>query len=70
MFKLANFALTSFFVQQKLCTARCVSDGTDRGHMSEHFDLKGQEITVSNIGRNLPPARLYEEAIRYDAEHR
>ncbi len=36
--------------------------------MSEQFDLKGQEITVSNIGRNLPAARLYEEAIRYDPE--
>jgi phosphoenolpyruvate carboxykinase (ATP) len=36
--------------------------------MSQLFDLKEHEITVANIGRNLPPARLYEEAIRFDAE--
>jgi phosphoenolpyruvate carboxykinase (ATP) len=30
------------------------------------FDLQAQGITVSDIGRNLSPAQLYEEAIRYD----
>lgn len=36
--------------------------------MHQRFDLKEHEITVENIGRNLPAARLYEEAIRYDRE--
>ncbi len=35
--------------------------------MNPEFDLKDHEITVPSIGRNLPAARLYEEAIRYDA---
>jgi len=36
--------------------------------MSEPFDLRGHEITVVDIGRNLPAARLYEDAIRFDRE--
>jgi phosphoenolpyruvate carboxykinase (ATP) len=36
--------------------------------MTHPFDLKDHEITVASIGRNLPAARLYEEAIRYDAD--
>jgi len=36
--------------------------------MSEPFDLRAHEITVENIGRNLPAARLYEDAIRFDRE--
>ena len=36
--------------------------------MSAPFDLKNHEITVSSIGRNLPAARLYEEAIRFDRD--
>lgn len=36
--------------------------------MSEPFDLRGHEITVASIGRNLPAARLYEDAIRFDRE--
>lgn len=36
--------------------------------MSLPFDLKQHDITVASIGRNLPASRLYEEAIRYDAE--
>ena len=34
--------------------------------MSQAFDLKEHDIAVTNIGRNLPAARLYEEAIRFD----
>ncbi len=34
--------------------------------MSAEFDLRLHEITAPCVGRNLPPARLYEEAIRYD----
>ena len=34
--------------------------------MSQNFDLKEHDIQVTNIGRNLPAARLYEEAIRFD----
>jgi phosphoenolpyruvate carboxykinase (ATP) len=34
------------------------------------FDLKGHGITVANVGRNLPPAVLYEEAIRLEPESR
>jgi len=30
------------------------------------FDLKAHDIHVSSIGRNLPPAVLYEEALRYE----
>lgn len=36
--------------------------------MSEPFDLRAHEITVADIGRNLPAARLYEDAIRFDRE--
>ena len=31
-----------------------------------HFSLHPHGITLSNVLRNPPPARLYEEAIRYD----
>jgi phosphoenolpyruvate carboxykinase (ATP) len=34
------------------------------------FNLKEHGITVENIGRNLPPATLYEEAIRHDPNAR
>ena len=30
------------------------------------FDLSTYEISVSNVVRNAPPARLYEEALRYE----
>ena len=30
------------------------------------FDLSAYEISVSNVVRNAPPARLYEEALRYE----
>src|SRR5262245_9755178 len=30
------------------------------------FDLKAHDIQVTSIGRNLPPAVLYEEALRYE----
>ncbi len=36
--------------------------------MSPPFDLKDHDITVASIGRNLPVARLYEEAVRLDPE--
>jgi phosphoenolpyruvate carboxykinase (ATP) len=36
--------------------------------MTHSFDLKDHEITVPVVGRNLPPARLYEDAIRHDAD--
>jgi phosphoenolpyruvate carboxykinase (ATP) len=36
--------------------------------MSDPFDLRAHEITVADIGRNLPAARLYEDAIRFDRE--
>lgn len=38
--------------------------------MSEPFDLRSHEITVADIGRNLPAARLYEDAIRFDRDAR
>lgn len=38
--------------------------------MSKAFDLREHEITVASLGRNLGVARLYEEAIRYEAESR
>ena len=34
------------------------------------FDLKAQGINVANIGRNVPPASLYEEAIRLESDSR
>jgi ATP-dependent phosphoenolpyruvate carboxykinase len=34
--------------------------------MSQNFDLRKYDITVSEIHRNLPPSALYEHAIRYD----
>ena len=34
--------------------------------MSQPFSLEEHEIHVASIGRNLPAARLYEEAIRFD----
>jgi phosphoenolpyruvate carboxykinase (ATP) len=30
------------------------------------FDLKGHELTVAEVHRNLPPGALYEHAIRYE----
>ncbi|MEJ2007130.1 MAG: phosphoenolpyruvate carboxykinase (ATP) [Acidobacteriota bacterium] len=32
------------------------------------FDLKANEITVSQVHRNLPPSALYEDAIRYERD--
>jgi phosphoenolpyruvate carboxykinase (ATP) len=34
------------------------------------FDLKADGISVANIGRNVPPATLYEEAIRLEGDTR
>jgi phosphoenolpyruvate carboxykinase (ATP) len=34
------------------------------------FHLEGHGITVEDVRRNLPPSRLYEEAIRHDADSR
>lgn len=34
------------------------------------FDLRSQGITVAEIHHNLPPSRLYEEAIRHEPESR
>ena len=34
------------------------------------FDLKSQGITVKDIGRNLAPAILYEEAVRIEPDSR
>ncbi len=36
--------------------------------MSDPFDLRAHEITVASVGRNLPAARLYEDAIRFDRD--
>src|SRR5262245_53189017 len=35
-----------------------------------HFDLSAHGITVADVRRNLPPARLYEEAIRFEPDSR
>jgi len=32
------------------------------------FNLGAHGITVDEIRRNLPPSKLYEEAIRFDAK--
>ena len=34
------------------------------------FSLLGHGITVEDVRRNLPPSRLYEEAIRHEPEAR
>ncbi|MGE3309309.1 MAG: phosphoenolpyruvate carboxykinase (ATP) [Limisphaerales bacterium] len=38
--------------------------------MSDSFDLRPHEITVADVGRNLPAARLVEDAIRFDRDVR
>ncbi len=35
--------------------------------MSDPFNLSAHDLLVESVGRNLPPARLYEEAIRYES---
>jgi hypothetical protein len=55
----------------KICLENCsnitvsVTGKQKRCHM-EPINLSKYEITVSNILRNLNPAKLYEEAIRYE----
>jgi len=34
------------------------------------FQLEEHGITVEDVRRNLPPSKLYEEAIRYDVKTR
>ena len=34
------------------------------------FDLSSHGVTVADVRRNLVPARLYEEAVRFDASTR
>ncbi|GAC1474713.1 MAG: phosphoenolpyruvate carboxykinase (ATP) [Isosphaeraceae bacterium] len=36
----------------------------------DHFSLREHGITVENVFRNLPPSRLYEEAIRHEPDTR
>jgi phosphoenolpyruvate carboxykinase (ATP) len=36
----------------------------------EHFSLREHGITVADVRRNLPPSRLYEEAIRHERSSR
>ncbi len=34
------------------------------------FNLQDHGITVDDVRRNLPPSKLYEEAIRHEADAR
>ena len=34
------------------------------------FDLRSHDVTVEEVSRNLPPSRLYEEAIRHEPDSR
>lgn len=44
-----------------------LSQGTEDKRMPSPFNLRNYEIHVTNILRNAIPARLYEEALRYES---
>src|SRR4051794_12570474 len=46
------------------------SETEEFGLMQHPFSLQEHDITVLDVRRNLPPSRLYEEAIRHESEAR